>query len=81
MPTVHREDGFRIVIYPNDHLPRHAHVFRGDGEAIIQLGSNTELPSLDRVYEGMSDRDANKALRIVQANQVKLLELWESIHG
>lgn len=81
MPTVHREDGFRVFIYPNDHLPRHVHVFRSGGEVIIQLGSTTELPSLDRVYGTISDRDTVKALRIVQANQVKLLKLWKSIHG
>ncbi len=38
MPTVHREQGFRVVIYPNDHLPSHVHVQKGGGEARINLG-------------------------------------------
>jgi len=81
MPTVHREDGLRLVIYPNDHLPCHVHVFRGDGEVIIQLGSKTETPLIDQIYGDISNKDIAKALEIVQANQVKLLELWKSIHG
>lgn len=81
MPTVHREDGFRIVIYPNDHLPRHVHIFRGDGEVIIQLGSETEAPMIDQIYGDISNRDIAKALRLVQTHQMKLLELWKSIHG
>ena len=81
MPTVHREDGFQIRIYPNDHLPRHVHVFKSDGEAIIQLGSETETPSIDEVHKGISNKDVAKALTLVQVNQVKLLESWKNIHG
>ena len=81
MPTVHREDGFQIRIYPNDHLPRHVHVFKSDGEVIIQLGSKTETPSIDEVHKGISNKDVAKALTLVQVNQVKLLESWKNIHG
>jgi hypothetical protein len=81
MPTVYREDGYRVIIYPNDHLPRHVHVFRGDGEVIIRLGSEAETPAIDQIYGDISNRDIAKALRVVPANQVKLLELWKSIYG
>ena len=81
MPTVHREDGFQIRIYPNDHLPCHVHVFKSDGEVIIQLGSETETPSIDEVHKGISNKDVAKALTLVQVNQVKLLESWKNIHG
>jgi hypothetical protein len=81
MPTVHREDGFRIVIYPNDHLPHHVHVFKASGEVIIQLGSETDPAFIDRVYGSISDREIREALQIVQRNQVKLLSAWKSIHG
>ncbi len=81
MPTVHREDGFRVVIYPNDHLPRHVHVFRSNGEVIIRLGRETETSLIAQIYGDIGNKDIAKALEIVQANQVKLLELWKSIHG
>ena len=34
--TVLRANGLRVVIFVNDHLPAHVHVF-GDGEAKINL--------------------------------------------
>ena len=36
MVTVLRANGLRVVIFVNDHLPAHVHVF-GDGEAKINL--------------------------------------------
>ena len=39
MPTSIKQDGFRIVIYPNDHLPSHVHVIKGDGEVRISLNT------------------------------------------
>jgi hypothetical protein len=82
MPTVYREDGFRIVIYPNDHLPRHVHVFKNDGEIIIQLELGNEMdPSfIDQIYGEVSRKEVAKALSLVQANQDELLEAWCNIH-
>src|SRR5437868_3887052 len=37
MPTVHRFDGLRVVIYPNDHRPAHVHVIGAGGEAVFFL--------------------------------------------
>ncbi|HEY9906191.1 MAG TPA: DUF4160 domain-containing protein [Thermosynechococcaceae cyanobacterium] len=81
MPTVHREDGFKVLIYPNDHLPCHVHVFKAGGEVIIQLGSDAAPSAIDQIYGDISDRQVSKALQIVQANQEKLLEAWNGIHG
>lgn len=81
MPIVHREDGFRTVIYPNDHLPRHVHVFKAEAEVIIQLGSEVEPAAIDQIYGNISNKEIAKALRIVQENQAKLLEAWKTIHG
>ena len=44
MITVLRADGFRIVIFSDDHQPAHVHVF-GDGEAKINLSVPTTDPS------------------------------------
>lgn len=46
----------------------------------ISLGSETELPELVQI-EGMSDKEAGKALEIVSEHQLELLEKWEEIHG
>lgn len=35
--TILRLDGLRVVIYPNDHRPEHAHVIGADAEADVDL--------------------------------------------
>jgi hypothetical protein len=44
MVTVLRADGLRVVIYVNDHLPAHVHVF-GGGEAKINLIGPKAVPT------------------------------------
>jgi hypothetical protein len=64
MPTIIKKDGFRIVIYPNDHIPSHVHVFKNSGEVRIDLGSLEPLitPGLMSVIGEISDKDIAKAL-------------------
>lgn len=81
MPTVLRESGFRVVIYTRDeHPPAHVHVWKAGGEVVIHLGDAEESPSL-REVNGMSKRDARKALDLVTEYQDFLLTRWEEIHG
>lgn len=74
MPTVLRVNGFEIVINTHDHLPRHVHVFRGDGEIIINL-DDIAVRDVWRI----SGRDARKAQEIVAANRDFLLAEWERV--
>jgi len=76
MPTVWRQDGFEFVIYPNDHTPMHVHVFKGDGEAKINL-----LPVTVVGAWSMGKPDTRKAKRIAIENQDYLIEKWREIHG
>lgn len=34
MPTVLQQDGFSVMIYTRDHMPRHVHVFRAESEVV-----------------------------------------------
>jgi hypothetical protein len=77
--TVLRADGFRVVIYINDHLPAHVHVF-GSGEAKIDLLGPDGTPDLvwaDNLTRG----EVRRAMRIVAGQQSFLLRRWEGIHG
>jgi Domain of unknown function (DUF4160) len=88
MPTIIRQDGFRIVIYPNDHLPSHVHVIKGDGEVRISLGSAIDKdseassisPRLITVTGKISDKDVAKALSLVKQHQIELLDKWSELH-
>ncbi len=79
MVTVLRTEGFRIVIFSDDHEPAHVHVF-GDGEAKINLsgaGGRAEL-----IWAvGMKSADIRKCVRLVDENREVLLVKWNEIHA
>jgi hypothetical protein len=79
MVTVLRAQGLRVVIFVNDHLPAHVHVF-GDGEAKINLLGANGAPALVWA-DGMSRGDIRRAMRLALEQQTLLLERWEEIHG
>ena len=80
MPTVLRKDGFEFRVYFNDHLPAHIHVFKAEGQAKIGIGADQEMPELLQV-QGMSGKDAKRAVEIAIEHRKELLQKWEEIHG
>ena len=79
MVTVLRGSGFRVIIFLDDHLPGHVHVF-GDGHAKINLagpGGECELVWV----EGMKRSEVRKALQLVEDHRADLLLRWRDIHG
>ena len=79
MVTVLRADGLRVVIYLNDHLPAHVHVF-GNGEVKINLVGRDEEPDLIWA-DGANRSEVRRAMRLVSEHQATLLQHWEKIHG
>lgn len=77
MPTVLRENGFEVRIYPNDHEPAHVHVFKAGGEAKIQIKGEVDLLELC----GMKNREVLKALDLIEKHHAGLLEEWYKYHG
>jgi hypothetical protein len=79
MVTVLRAQGFRIVIFRNDHEPAHVHAF-GDGEAKINLlGPNG---GVDLVWAvGLTRADIRRAMAVVAEHHEMLLERWSEIRG
>lgn len=80
MPTILREYGFRVVIYPNDHVPAHVHVLKGGAEIRIDLGDEQVEPTLMTVRGAISNKDVARALELVKKNQARCLEKWREIH-
>ena len=76
MVTILKADGFRFIIFINDHEPAHVHVFR-DGEAKINLVGRPELVWAQR----MSKSNIRRALGLTQAHQDLFLTRWRDIHG
>lgn len=80
MPTVHRENGFSVKIYTNDHTPAHVHVFNSSGEAKFTLSLHGKEVELIDVI-GMSRKEITQAGNIVASNNGHLLSEWRRIHG
>jgi hypothetical protein len=76
MPTILYINGFRFIIWPDDHEPPHIHVFKGDGEAKVSI----DKPRLVLVI-GLSKQEARFILNTVIDHQKTLLKEWEKIHG
>jgi hypothetical protein len=79
MVTVLRAHGLRVVIFVNDHLPAHVHVF-GDGEVKINLLGADGAPGLIWA-DGMSRGDVRRAMHLVIEQQEFLLACWKDIRG
>jgi len=77
--VVHRARGLRVVIFVDDHVPAHVHVF-GDGEIKINLTGPDGDPELIWAV-GMTRADIRRAVAIVKDQQAQLLQRWSEIHG
>ncbi|MQA92767.1 MAG: DUF4160 domain-containing protein [Gemmatimonas sp.] len=80
MPTIHREEGFRFVIYVDDHEPAHVHVRYAGAIARIRIGDADHRP-IATDPGSMRTPDVRRAVRIVEANQKQFFEAWREIHG
>lgn len=76
MVTILKADGFRFIIFSNDHEPAHVHVF-GNGEAKINLLGEPQLVWALK----MTKADIRRAMRLTIANQDLFLRRWRDIHG
>jgi len=79
MVTVFRAHGLRFIIFVDDHLPAHVHVF-GDGHAKINLLGDDGAPQIVTI-EGMKRGDVRHAMQVVAEQQDYLLLRWREIHG
>jgi hypothetical protein len=80
MVTVHRQDGFRLVIYLEDHEPPHVHVYASGAEAKIGLVAQDGRPYVIRAF-AMRTSDLRKAVQLVSEQQAMLVAKWREIHG
>ncbi len=76
MPTIHRQDGFAVMIYTDDHLLAHVHVWKAGGEVVVNLDDASI-----REVNDMGRRDVRQAVQIVEENQEPFRRRWREIHG
>jgi hypothetical protein len=79
MVTVYCAHGLRLIIFVDDHLPAHVHVF-GDGHIKVNLVGPDGAPDIVTI-EGMKRGDVRHAMQIVAEQQAYLLSRWSEIRG
>ena len=80
MPTVHRFDGLRVVVYPNDHRPAHVHVTGKGCEAVFMLNAPHGPAELRENY-GFAARELAAIQRELLVHLERLHAEWKAIHG
>jgi NCAIR mutase (PurE)-related protein len=79
MVTIHRAHGLRVVIFTDDHMPAHVHVF-GDGQTKIDLGGRHGVPELVWA-DGATRAEIRRAMQLVVEHRAAFLKRWSEIHG
>lgn len=80
MPTVHRIEGLRVVIYPNDHRPAHVHVIGADGEVVFFLNCPAGPIELRECF-GFGLAEVNRIAGALKEELAVLCKRWREIHG
>ena len=80
MPTLGRIDGWRVVIWPNDHRPGHVHVIGPAEEAVFKLRCPDGPPELRESY-GFRLADLRRIETALTGMLPNLCAKWSEIHG
>lgn len=65
------QNNLYVYIYTNDHIPAHVHIFKGrkndknQMEIKINIGSETQAPSLVSAHDKIKNKDLLNALILV----------------
>lgn len=82
MPTVLRISGIRFIVWPNDHMPAHAHAVGADWQLKIAIGDCESIrPWLLDMKGKPSPREITIALRTVRIHCMELVTVWRTLHG
>ena len=72
-PTVFREGGYRFFFFSREETRMHVHVQSQSGEAKFWLEPRIELAQ----QVGLSLREVNEALRLVQEHENDIRSAWQ----
>ncbi len=76
-PELKNRHGLVVIMFPNDHLPAHVHVYQSDNIARINFEPE-ELAVMDS--SGFRDRELNDVRNLLKPYRAKLIELWNAMH-
>ncbi|CAM5189588.1 hypothetical protein CDEN61S_02462 [Castellaniella denitrificans] len=79
MATILRFDGWRVVIYANDHRPPHVHVIGNDAEAVFRLNCPHGPPEPVRIA-GLAHHALAQIRKRLESHTHLLCLHWSMIH-
>jgi hypothetical protein len=74
MPIINFFDGIKILIFSNDHLPPHFHIYYAEFKAII------EIKSLVMIKGELPTKQLNKVIEWAKLNQEDLLKTFYQLN-
>lgn len=74
MPTIHRQQGWKVQIFANDHAPPHAHVVSAGHKVVVEISSASVIKGTDASARALAD-----AVAWISANRARLLAEWNRI--
>ncbi len=80
MPTVLRFNGWRVVIYPNDHRPAHVHIIGPDREAVFSLNT-PDGPVALRESVRFRLAEIQRIEKVLNGHLNELQLAWDRSHG
>lgn len=81
MAEIFRLNGFKVVIFSDDHDPPHVHIRKGDFEVKIDIsGDRAALVAGEENSQRAADQKLRKqALKIANDNLTMLMNEWREI--
>jgi hypothetical protein len=81
MAEIFRLDGFKVVIFSDDHDPPHVHIRKGDFEVKIDIsGDRAVLMAGEENSKRAADQKLRKrAMKIADDNLALLMDEWRRI--
>jgi hypothetical protein len=76
VPKVIHENGYRVSVWPNDHPPPHVHVYKAGRECLVEIGELGEVAASLYENRGLSDKEWQGAVALVQKYQELALKKW-----
>jgi len=76
MPTVIRFGRFHFIIYPQDHRPKHVHIWAASAKAKFDIQTGECLAVF-----GFSQKTIKRLSELVLKHKPLLLEVWEKYDG
>jgi S-adenosylmethionine:tRNA-ribosyltransferase-isomerase (queuine synthetase) len=79
MSKVFEKDGYKFVIFSDDHEPAHVHVKKAGNMVKIKLDTGEGIQILS-IYGKMKIPEIVKAKQFTAENSAYLLQQWRRIH-